>query len=350
MKNQAKKILMAMSGGVDSSVATAILKKQGHNVVGVFLKFWQENNSLCKISENKCCSEKSFLDAKKVCQKIGIPFYVLNYEKEFKQEVVDYFLNSYKSGNTPNPCIVCNKKIKLGLLIKYVQNLGFDALSTGHYARIKLTTNNELKLLTARDKNKDQSYFLYTLDQDELRYLIFPLGNYTKNQVRKLAKKWQLPIAEKRESQEVCFVGDSTKNFLKRNLDLEKGFIKTIDGKIIGEHGGLPLYTFGQRQGINIGGKGPYYVIKKDFKDNKLIVSNNKNDPGLFSKTALMTNVNWISDIEPDLPLKCFARHRYGAKLEPVTITEQKRPKKEYLANFKDPVRNIRRRQSIVFD
>jgi len=163
MKTPGKKILMAMSGGIDSSVAANILKNQGHNVIGIFLKFWHENNPAYPAAENKCCSEQSFLDAKSVCQKIGIPLYSLNYEKNFKQEVVDYFLKSYEAGETPNPCIICNKKIKLGLLIKYARELGFDLVATGHYAKTQLAQKNnsrETKLLTAKDRKKDQSYFL----------------------------------------------------------------------------------------------------------------------------------------------------------------------------------------------
>ncbi|PIT89795.1 tRNA 2-thiouridine(34) synthase MnmA [Candidatus Kuenenbacteria bacterium CG10_big_fil_rev_8_21_14_0_10_36_11] len=355
MKTPGKKILMAMSGGIDSSVAANILKNQGHNVIGIFLKFWHENNPAYPAAENKCCSEQSFLDAKSVCQKIGIPLYSLNYEKNFKQEIVDYFLKSYEAGETPNPCIICNKKIKLGLLIKYARELGFDLVATGHYAKTSLAINKKqktehahqtIKLLTTKDKKKDQSYFLYALNQNELPHLMFPLANYIKEEVRQLAKKWQLPVIEKKESQEVCFISDATKNFLKRNLKLKTGFIKTTDGKIIGEHGGLPLYTIGQRQGININ-NGPYYVIKKDLAKNELIVTDDKNDAKLLNKTAVIKNVNWISGIKPLLPLKCFGRHRYRAKLERVVVTKQNTG--EYLVTFKNPVRALTPGQSIVF-
>lgn len=361
--------MVAMSGGVDSSVAAKILKDQGHEVVGVFLKFWHEDEQTK--SENKCCSLESFLDAKRVCAKINIPLYTLNYTDIFKKEVVDYFLNNYNSNNTPSPCLVCNKKVKLGQLINYVKNLGFDYVASGHYARTKILSRalgtksekKEVKLITAKDIKKDQAYFLSLLTQKQLQHLLFPLGNYKKTQVRALAKKWQLPVAEKKESQEVCFIHSSVQDFLTKNLTLKPGHIKNFEDKIIGAHQGLALYTLGQRQGINIGGTGPYYVLKKDSLNNDLIVTNNKNDPALFSKTAIIKNINWLSGHEPKLPLKCLARHRYQTKLEPCLVSLSS-PRKRgpqpcspehiqnnpstYIITFKNPVRAITPGQFIV--
>lgn len=364
-----KKILVAMSGGVDSTVAAKILKDQGHEVVGVFLKFWHEDEQTK--SANECCSPQSFLDAKRVSDKINIPLYILNYSDIFKDEVVDYFLDSYNSNKTPSPCLICNKKVKLGQLINYAKNLGFDYVATGHYARTKIRSRTlgtksekkEVKLITAKDIRKDQAYFLSLLNQDQLKHLLFPLGDYTKTEVRTLAKKWHLPVATKKESQEVCFIDGSVKYFLSRNLTLSSGLIKNIQGEILGTHQGLALYTLGQRQGINLGGNGPYYVVKKDSLNNDLIVTNDKNDPALLTKTAIIKNINWLSGHEPKLPMKCLAQHRYQTKLEvvsvlPFVISDRLVPqfcgsgsgiKNSYVINFKNPVRAVTPGQFIVF-
>ncbi len=232
-----------MSGGVDSSVAAKILKDQGHEVVGIFLHFWKEENKNIPLDtrptgrlqsfgreggrgdfENKCCSTEALLDARRVANKIGIPLYTLNFAGVFKKQVVDNFLDEYKKGRTPNPCVRCNKSVKLGYLIKQAKKLGFNYVATGHYAVVKKTKNQEnkktkYKLYKAKDREKDQSYFLYTFNQGELKHLLFPLGKYTKKQVRGLAKKFKLPVAEKPESQEICFIqGKNHNEFLKRYL------------------------------------------------------------------------------------------------------------------------------------
>ena len=247
VKNSNKiRIIVAMSGGVDSSVAAALLKKQGFDVVGIFMKFWKDGQS----SQNRCCSVESEKLARLVAKELDIPFYVLNVEKEFKKKVVDYFLKEYKAGNTPNPCVVCNKEIKFGFLIKKALSLGADFVATGHYARIApchsgldpesrvrahtldprprcrsracFTRGNDIifRLLKGADKEKDQSYFLWQLNQKQLSHVMFPVGNLTKPEVRKLAKKFDLPTAETPESQEVCFIKDTANNFLKKSINL----------------------------------------------------------------------------------------------------------------------------------
>jgi tRNA-uridine 2-sulfurtransferase len=235
---QKLKIAVAMSGGVDSSVAAKLLKDQGHKVVGIFLHFWKEEIGGKKSLENKCCSAQALLDARRVAKKIGIPLYTLNFAKIFKKQVVDNFLSEYGRGKTPNPCVRCNKLVKLGLLIKQAKKLGFDYVASGHYVRLK-ENHKTFSLYAAKDKNKDQSYFLYTLNQAELKHLLFPLGDYLKPEVRRLAKKFKLPVAEKGESQEICFISDKSHNdFLKRHLKLKPGKIKTLDGQILGQHQG----------------------------------------------------------------------------------------------------------------
>jgi len=361
-----RRIVVAMSGGVDSSVAAALLKKDGFDVIGVFMKFWNPSSSADSSgqeTQNRCCSVESEKLARLVAKKIGIPFYVLNVEKEFKKKVVDYFLKEYKKGNTPNPCVVCNKEIKFGFLIKKALSLGADFVATGHYARLRRefpisnfqfpnkskVQNQKIKLLKGKDKNKDQSYFLWQLDQNQLKHVLFPVGGYTKPEVRKLAKKLKLPTAETPESQEVCFVHPHTKQDHQKNLqtnrscacygvgvksttnDFLKKYLKTKSGNIcltpdvkqnstsgvVGRHQGLWFYTIGQRRGLEIpqgsadaegsGETKPYYVIDKDFKKNILIVSKNQKD--LLKKELIVKNVNWIS--KQKLPINAEVKIRY---------------------------------------
>ena len=326
-ENQKLKVAIAMSGGVDSSVAAKILRDEGHEVIGLFLKLWSD--PLCKINkENRCCDYEALEDARKVAAKLKIPFYVINARDEFKKEVVDYFLEEYKSLKTPNPCIVCNDKIKFGLLLKKALEIGCDKLATGHYARIAQTQN--YKLFAGIDKTKDQSYMLYHLNQNQLSRVLFPLGKMTKIKVRGLAKKWDLPVKEKPESQEICFFGDKDyRAFLKRYLPekyFKPGKIVDKKGNVLGEHQGLINYTIGQRKGVDQSqisnvksqncnlklktsshseprrgpfgsseesqDKEPLYVIGFDVKKNQLIVGEDKD---IYSKQMTVSNVNWIN-------------------------------------------------------
>jgi tRNA-specific 2-thiouridylase len=335
MKSAKKKICIAMSGGIDSSVTAALLKKQGYDCIGVFMKFWIEKE--IKI-ENKCCSVEAYNDARKVANKLGFRLYTLNFKQPFKKAVVDKWLRQHQLGNTPNPCIHCNQLIKFDLLLKKAKMLGCDYLATGHYVRLA-----KGKLLIGKDKNKDQSYFLYTLTQKQLKHLIFPLGNYTKAQVRAMAKKMKLPVYQKSESQEICFVPEKTHYpFLKRHLKLKSGPIKTLDGKTLGQHDGLPLYTLGQRQGIKIGGIGPFYVVKLDYKTNTLFVSKNRDDKLLQTKKFKIKNINWISGQPPKRSEKFGVKIRYQAKTTPCTINKN-------IITLKTPQRAVMPGQSAVF-
>lgn len=334
MQNK-KRIAVAMSGGVDSSVAAKLLKVQGHDVRGIFLRFWKEKTS----GE----VDQALLDARRAAAKIGLRLDDLNFKEIFKKQVVDNFLSEYGKGQTPNPCVRCNKSVKIGSLIKQAEKLGFDYLATGHYA-----INKNGRLYKAKDKNKDQSYFLYTLNQNELKRLIFPLGEYTKPRVRALARKFKLPAAEKKESQEICFIQDKSHNeFLKRHLKLKPGKIKTIGGKTIGAHQGLPLYTIGQRKGIKIGGSGPYYAAKMDYKKNILYVANDGDDKILYNSKLIAKNVNWIAGAEPRLPLKCQAVIRY--RHQPIKCVVTKINKNKYQVKFAKALRAITPGQSVVF-
>jgi len=335
-----KKILVAMSGGVDSSVTAAILKKNGYDVVGVFMKFWQEPG---EGRENLCCSAKARLDAKRVAIKLGIPFYVLDVRKEFKKRVVDYFLKECKKGNTPNPCVECNRHIKFKFLIDTAIKLKADYVATGHYAKAK-----NGKLMVAKDKKKDQSYFLWQLTQKQLSKIIFPLGNFIKEQVRGLAKKFGLSVAEKKDSQEICFINANISEFLKKRIKTNNGPIITKDGKKIGEHKGLIFYTIGQRKGIEIGGAGPYYVIRKDFKKNTLIVSNPQKD--LLQKEMIIKNINWLSG--KSFSGKCRVKIRSMAKMVPAKIIEHvtyNMKQKKYKVIFDKEQRAVTPGQSAVF-
>ena len=337
------KIAVAMSGGVDSAVAAKLLKNQGHEVVGIFLHFWKEEIKGRKSPENKCCSLEALSDARRVAAKIGIPLYTLNFAKVFKKQVVDNFLAEYAKGKTPNPCVRCNKLVKLGFLIKQVKKLGFDYVASGHY----LKKIND-KLYRAEDQGKDQSYFLYTLSKKELAHLLFPLGNYRKTQVRQMAKKFKLSVAEKPESQEICFIAEKSHNeFLKRHLKLMTGPIKTLGGQTVGTHQGLPLYTIGQRKGIKIGGIGPFYAAKMDYKTNILFVVDKSSHP-LICKTYLIAKrVNWLSGLTPKLPLHCSAAIRYHHKTAKCVVA--KINSHNFKVKFTEPQRAIMPGQSVVF-
>jgi tRNA-specific 2-thiouridylase len=312
-----KRVIVAMSGGVDSAVAAQLLKNRGYDVIGVFMLMHKNSNPK---------------DAKIVAVKLGIPFYVIDVQKEFKKKVVDYFINEYKKGNTPNPCVMCNKYIKFKFLIDKAMELGADYVATGHYSKIK-----DGKLMIAKDKQKDQSYFLWQLNQRQLSKNLFPIGDYTKEQVREMAKKFKLPVYKKPDSQEICFVNDLN-IFLKQNIKTKAGNIVTIDGKKVGEHKGLIFYTIGQRKGIEIGGIGPFYVVKKDFKNNTLVVT--QDEKNLFQKQMFVKNMNWPSG--KSYSGKCKVKIRSTAKMADAIIKGNK-------IIFKKPQRAITSGQSAVF-
>ncbi len=292
-----KKVYVAMSGGVDSSVAAALLKKSGFDVVGVYMKQWSPDGFRCPWKEDR-------EDALRVAVSLDIPFLTWDFSKEYKKLVADYMIREYKAGRTPNPDVMCNKDIKFGLFMKKALKEGAGRIATGHYARIK-----NVKLMTARDKNKDQTYFLYTLNEKQLEKILFPIGEYTKPEVRELAKEFNLPVADKKDSQGVCFVGEfDMKDFLKKYIKPKKG--KVILGKeIIGEHDGVFYYTIGQRHGLDLSG-GPYFVTKKDMKKNIIYVSKDAGGKELKSDMAELEDVNWINR-KPKGPFNAEIKVRY---------------------------------------
>lgn len=288
------KVFVGMSGGVDSSVAAALLKRAGFHVAGVHMKCWSEKLSL------QCTATDDERMARLAASHLGIPFYVWNFVEEYKKRVVDYFVEGYKSGITPNPDVMCNKEIKFGLFFEKARALGADYVATGHYARIR-----DGKIFEGIDKEKDQSYFLGFIAPAILSKVLFPVGNYTKSQVRAMARKFGLPNAERKDSQGICFVGEvEVVNFLKAYLPPQKGVIKDKEGNVLGEHEGAWYYTIGQRHGLGLAG-GPWFVIAKDMRKNVLFVSKDERD--LESKEATVGNINWFSRPEKEL----LARIRY---------------------------------------
>ena len=307
-----KRVIVAMSGGVDSSVAAAILKNQGYDVVGIFMLMHKDSNSQ---------------DAKVVAKKLKINFKVLDVRKEFKKQVIDYTLKEHKLGNTPNPCVECNKYIKFRFLLEKMVQLKADFVATGHYVRIK-----NKRLFIAKDAKKDQSYFLWTLKQEQLKRILFPLSDYTKEQVRGLAKKLKLPVFNKKESQDICFTVPA-----EALAKAGPGLILTTDNKKIGTHKGLTFYTIGQRKGIEISDAKPYYVVQKDFKKNALIVSQSEKD--LLQKEMIVKNINFING--KSYSGKCKIKIRSTAKTADAMIKNNK-------IIFKKPQRAITSGQSAV--
>jgi len=342
-------VFVAMSGGVDSSVAAALLQQQGYRVLGFFMKNWSEAIG----HDTNCPWETDQEDARKVAAKLRIPLYTLNFEAEYRKRVVDYFLGEYKKGRTPNPDVMCNKEIKFGLFFEKALKMGADFIATGHYIKISKIKNQksktfEYKLLRGIDSNKDQSYFLWALTQKQLARCIFPIGEFTKPQIRKMAADFGLPTYNKPDSQGICFMGEfDVWEFLKKRIKAKPGPIMTIDGQIIGEHEGLPFYTIGQRRHIKVGGTGPYYVVEKDFKTNTLVVADNNHSDTLYRKILYAGQVNWIGGKAPALPYRIEAQIRYRSASAPATIESSDGA--YYKIAFDEPQRAITEGQSAVF-
>lgn len=350
MANKKKKIkvLAAMSGGVDSSVAAKLLLDAGYEVTGIFLHFWKDPE-VSEAVENKCCSLQALSDARAVCRQLGIPLHTFNFSETFKAEIVDNFIREYAAGRTPNPCVRCNRLVKIGRLLQYARGLGFDYVATGHYVRLE-QLKGAYHLRAAKDRSKDQSYFLYTFNQDQLAHLLFPLGTYLKPQVRRLAAKAGLPVAEKSDSQEICFIPEKRHyEFLQRHIGQRPGPIKLFDGTVLGTHEGLHLYTIGQRRGLKIGGTGPYYAALADWKSDTLYVVEKFDDPHLYGRTLIVREVNWLSGKIPPLPYKAKAVIRYHHPAESCTVIPIETEPGAYLVDFAKPQRAITPGQSLVF-
>jgi len=302
VKKENKKVFVGLSGGVDSSVAALLLKNEGYDVVGIHLRCWNKNG----------CDEPEAEDARRVADKLKIPFYVLDMEKEYKERVVDYMIEGYKKGITPNPDVMCNREIKFGLFLEKALSMGGDFVATGHYAKIK-EENGEYHIYAGRDDNKDQSYFLWALRQEELKHAMFPLGDLTKEKVRKIAKEADLPTADKKDSQGICFIGEVTlKDFLEEYLPKKRGNARTSSGEILGTHEGAHFYTIGQRHGLGIAGSEPYYVADKDVETNTIVLAT-RDDSTLKRKEIEVVDINLINK---ELPSDVLVRVRYRQPLQ----------------------------------
>src|SRR3989344_2359591 len=355
MKSQTNRkrglVYFAMSGGVDSSVAAALLKKRGFDVVGVFFKPWQPEKGL-----SFCGWKEDRKDAMSVASILDVPFKTWDFSKEYKKKVGNYMIETYRQGLTPNPDIMCNKEIKFGLFLKKALTEGADCVATGHYVRLRrirdTNKNSSIRdirskfvafvLKKAKDKNKDQSYFLWTLTQEQLRHCLFPIGDYMKPEVRKLAKKLRLPTHNKKDSQGVCFIGQlDMAEFLKNYIKPKIGEIRLVhDAHAVGKHEGAAYYTIGQRHGLNIGnGKGPYFVVSKNIKKNIIYVGEEKD---LYSDKAKIYKINWING-KPKLPAKIEIKIRYRTKIEKAVLYKNGKLK------FKNPIRAVAPGQSAVF-
>jgi tRNA-uridine 2-sulfurtransferase len=331
-----KRVVVAMSGGVDSSLAACLLKEQGYEVLGLFMKNWEE-------ADGSCVAEKDFADVSRVCEKIDIPYYTVNFTKEYWDDVFSQFLKELEQGLTPNPDILCNREIKFKSLWQKAQDLGADFLATGHYCRIR-----DHQLLRGIDNNKDQSYFLYTLKAEQLPYLMFPIGHLKKERVRALAAQRELSTATKKDSTGICFIGKRNfKSFISHYLPFQKGTLQTLDGQIIGQHDGVAYYTIGQRKGLNIGGPGKaWFVVGKDVKKNIVFVEQGEDHPALWSHLLQAKELSWITP-PPALPFHCTAKIRYRHEDQPCFV--QAGDENCVQVHFQQPQRAITAGQSIVF-
>lgn len=363
-----KKVLVGMSGGVDSSVTACILKDQGYDVIGIHLRFWTDptifsRDEIKKFPQNKCCTLEGLIRTRQICHRLGIPFYVLNFEENFKRDVVDFFVDGYGRGITPNPCIECNRNIKFGLFLKKMNELGADYIATGHYARKMIVCSGgrrQYQLWAAQDKTKDQSYFLYTLTQEKLKHVLFPLGEFTKAEVRQMAQKYGIPeVIQQKESQNLCFFPEAKHTgFLKRHLGkyaFMPGPIMTIAGKRLGTHQGLPSYTIGQRKGLGIGGikdledkEGQgWYVVRIDRNKNTIVVGRNSD---LFTSTFKAHTLSFVEGKLSKNTYSLQAKIRYRFPQQNVTLKIESKENSDIgFIEFQRPQRAITPGQSVVF-
>lgn len=332
-----KKVVVGMSGGVDSSVSAALLKSQGYEVVGLFMKNWEETDA-----QGACHATKDYEDVLRTCDALQIPCYSVNFVEEYRDRVFSSFLESLRKGLTPNPDILCNREIKFDAFLDKAWGLGADLVATGHYA----TLDAEKRLCKGKDANKDQSYFLHAVSQKALDKVLFPVGHLVKSEVRAAARRFNLPTAEKKESMGICFIGKRDfKPFVEKYLGYKSGNFQTLDGKTVGKHDGAAYYTMGQRKGLGLGGEGEaWYVVGKDIESNLVFVERGENHPALFSSSLIASEFTWVQGEPPSsFPYKCFAKIRYRQEEQSCTIFP------EGNVVFDQPQRAITPGQSVVF-
>lgn len=337
------RVVVGMSGGVDSSVAALLLKQQGYDVIGIFMKNWDDTDE-----NGVCTATEDYEDVIRVCNQIGIPYYAVNFEKQYWDKVFTYFLDEYRAGRTPNPDVMCNKEIKFKAFLEHAVNLGADYLATGHYAQVAFR-DGEYKMLRGHDENKDQTYFLNQLTQEQLKRVMFPIGHLEKSKVRELAKEANLATAAKKDSTGICFIGERNfKEFLGQYLPAQPGNMETFDGEVKGKHDGLMYYTIGQRHGLGIGGSGePWFSIGKDLKRNVLYVGQGFHNEKLYSDSIIATNVSWVSNNPREKRFECTAKFRYRQEDNKVTVHLLDGDQVKVV--FHEPIRAVTPGQAAVF-
>jgi len=341
-----KRVVLGMSGGVDSSVAAKLLIDEGYEVIGLFMRNWEEEDD-----DGHCTAEADYDDVKEVCSLLGIPYYTVNFARQYMDRVFSYFLREYRLGRTPNPDVLCNREIKFGPFLQYARGLGADYIATGHYCGVR--RENGLTYLTkAKDASKDQTYFLNQLSQEQLRDVLFPLQDLEKSQVRAIADEIGLSNAKKKDSTGICFIGERNfREFLSKYFPAQKGEIVTTDGRVVGEHIGLMFYTLGQRRGLGLGGEkenqGRWFVVEKDMKNNRLVVSHG--DESVLNSKALLCSggVNWIPKTPQRKSFECFAKFRYRQDDQKVLVTL--RDNGSVHVEFDTPQRAVTEGQYAVF-
>jgi len=346
--NRDIKVIVGMSGGVDSSVAALLLLQQGYQVEGLFMKNWEEDDDT-----DYCTAKVDLADAQAVCDRLGVKLHTANFAAEYWDGVFEHFLAEYRAGRTPNPDILCNREIKFKAFLEYATLLGADYIATGHYVR-RHTENGETRLLKGLDNNKDQSYFLCAVSETCLERSLFPVGHLEKSEVRALASEQDFVTSSKKDSTGICFIGERKfKDFLQKYLPAQPGNIKTVDGDIIGKHHGLMYHTYGQRQGLGIGGlsdhdEAPWYVVGKDLTHNSLIVAQGSEHPALFSSALQASQVAWINHRAPTLPMRCTAKIRYRQADQDCRVAVDA-DNRHIRVSFDKPQRAVTPGQAIVF-
>lgn len=347
MDNSKTRVVVGMSGGVDSSVTALMLKEQGYDVIGIFMKNWDDTDEF-----GVCTATEDYKDVAAVADQIGIPYYTVNFEKEYWDRVFEYFLAEYRAGRTPNPDVMCNKEIKFKAFLDYAMELGADYVATGHYAQVSRDEDGTVRMLRGADNNKDQTYFLSQLSQEQLAKTMFPLGHLEKPEVRRIAEEAGLATAKKKDSTGICFIGEKNfKEFLGNYLPAQKGRMVTLDGRDMGEHTGLMYYTIGQRGGLGIGGQHggdnePWFVVGKDLATNTLYVGQGFHNEHLYSTSLDASQLSFTKEMPEKFELECTAKFRYR---QPDTKIKVKVDGDKAVVEFYEPVRAITPGQAVVF-